>query len=331
MKTYFKFLFLFLSIALVSCSDDDSSADQSNVTGPKSNVTIKATKTFNGSAGRSMAANGLDIDAFYINIRKIEFEYAGSSRPGSSQQKSSDNDDINLSFDQLPQQIKDYLENNHPNDPFCKAEMEEDDDEPYKYEVELQSGIELYFRADFSLYTQEADDDPCGSDDWNDDNYDPSNSYGEDDEFQLAGPFEINLLDNETTTIVNVEIPQGVYEEVEFKMDRSNNPNSTLYQKSIMITGTLNGTPMTFFHTFEEDFEVDYEDAGQNLIIDDSNNNEVTFNFDLNSVVNAVNFGAATDGNGDGTIEISPTDADGNNALANQIKSAIVQFAELID
>ena len=98
-----------------------------------------------------------------------------------------------------------------------------------------------------------------------------------------------------------------------------------------MITGTLNEMPMTFYHTFEEDFEVDFEDAGQNLIINDSNNNEITFNFDLNAVVNAVNFDYATDGNGDGIIEISPIDKDGNSALANQIKNAIVQFAELID
>jgi hypothetical protein len=139
------------------------------------------------------------------------------------------------------------------------------------------------------------------------------------------------LLDEETITIVNVEIPLGEYEEVEFKMDKNLNPNSVLFQKSIMITGTLNGLPMTFYHTFDEDFEVDYEDAGQNLIIDDSNNNEVTFNFDLNAVVNTVNFDAATDGSGDGVIEISPIDTDGNNALANQIKNAIVQFAELVD
>ncbi len=330
MKNLSKILMLSLAISLLACSDDDSVADISNDDGPKSNVTIKATKTFNPTLGRSRAATNLDIDAFYINIRQIEFEYAASSRPGGNYASDDDDDDIYLSFEQIPQQIKDYLQANHPNDPFCKAEMEEDDDEPYKYEVELVSGLELYFRADFSLYTQEQDDDPCsGHDDSSDD--DPSNSYGDDDEFQLAGPFEINLLNEETTTIVNVEIPQGVYEEVEFEMGRSNNPSSVLYQKSIMFTGTLNGTPMTFFHTFEEDFEVDYEDAGQNLVIDASNDNEVTFNFDLNAVVNAVDFSSAADGDGDGTILISPDDNDGNNALANQIKSAIVQFAELLD
>lgn len=332
MKTMQKLFMLCLAISLFSCSDDETINDLSTenpANGPKSSVTIKATTTFNPTAGRSMSANGLELDAFYINIRKIEFEYASNPSSSGNQNGSSD-DDNNLNFDELPSEIQNYLSTNHPNDPFCKAEEEDDNDDPYRYEVELASGLELYFRADFTLYAQEQDDEPCnGSDDNSID--DGSSSYGDDDEFELAGPFEINLLDEQTTTITNVDIPIGVYEEVEFKMDRSNDPSSIIYQKSIMITGTLNGIPMTFYHTFDEDFEVDYEDAGQNLVIDDSNNNEVTFNFDLNAVVNAVNFDSATDGNNDGTIEISPVDADGNNALANQIKSAIVQFAELID
>jgi hypothetical protein len=97
------------------------------------------------------------------------------------------------------------------------------------------------------------------------------------------------------------------------------------------MTGTLNGTPFEFYHIFSEDFEVDYEDAGQNLVITNDNNNEVTFQFDLISVINAVYFDAATDGNGDGIIEISPVDPDGNSVLANQIKNTIKQYAELMD
>jgi len=323
-------LFVFcLAISFMSCAEDDSITDIADSNEPKSNVTIKATTTFGNTSGRFKSVNTLDIDAFYINIRKIEFEYASAG--GDDDDQSSDNgedEDTSLTFSQLPQEIQDYINTNHPNDPFCKAEEEDDSDDPYKYEVELASGLELYFRADFTLYAQEQDDEPCNE---SNGSTDDSSGYGDEEEFLLAGPFEINLFDQETTTIVNVDIPIGTYEEVEFKMDRSNNTNSVLYQKSIMFSGTLNGTPMTFFHTFDEDFEVDYEDAGQNLVIDDSNNNEVTFNFDLNAVVNAVDFSNATDSNGDGTIEISPSDTDGNNALANQIKTAIVQFAELID
>ncbi len=325
MKTTLKFLMICVAISLFSCSNDDSNTNNET----KSNLSIKATTTFTPTLERSANAANLDIEAFLINIKKIEFEYSENSRSSNTFSKD-DDDDTYLTFDQLPTEIQDYILANHPNDPFCKAEIEDDSsDDPYKYEVELASGLELYFRADFSLYAQEQDDSPCNSDD--DDDEDDSNSFGDDDEFQLAGPFEINLSNEETTTIVNVEIPVGEYEEVEFKMERSQNPNSTLFQKSIMITGILNGMPMTFYHTFDEDFEIDYEDAGQNLVIDNTNNNEVTFNFDLNSVVNSVNFDNATDGNGDGTIEISPVDNDGNNALANSIKNAIVQFAELID
>lgn len=346
----------------------DANNNNNPADGPKSTLTIKATTTFNPTSGRSLAAANLDVDQFLINIRKIEFEYAEGSFPSSGSQDDSNNssddnggddnggddnngsddnggddngsddnggndngsDNINLTFDQLPVEIQNYILENHPNDPFCKAKEEDSSsDDPYKYEVELASGLELYFKADFTLYAQEQDDSPCNGND--DSNNDDSTSFGDDDEFELAGPFEINLLNDETTTIVNVEIPQGEYEEVKFKMDRSTNSNSILFQKSIMIMGTLDGMPMTFYHTFDEDFKVDFEDAVQNLIIDNTNNNEVTFNFDLNAVVNAVNFDGAVDGNGDGTIEISPVDPDGNNVLANQIKNAIVQFAKLID
>lgn len=328
MKTLNQILFFSGLMLFLSCSEDDNSIDDIN-NQPKSNVSIKATTSFQNVSGRSMfAADNVTFDAFYINIKKIEFEYASGSGQSGDDDNNDDQDDY-LIYEELPQQIKDFLAENYPNDPFCKAEEEDDSDDPYKYEVELSSGLELYFRADFTLYAVEQDNDPCnGNDDFSDDG---SNSYGGDDEFQLSGPFELNLFNNETLTIVNVEIPIGEYEEVEFEMDRSNDPSSILYQKSIMITGSIDEVPMTFFHTFEEDFEVDYEDAGQNLVIDQSNNNEVVFNFDLNAVVSAVNFNSASDGNNDGTIEISPTDSDGNNALANQIKNAIIQYAELID
>mgnify|MGYP005852384935 CR=1 FL=1 len=328
MKTVQKILILCLATTFLACSNEESIDDlNDSANEPKSNLTIKAKTTYNETAGRAKVATNFEIDQFLINIRKIEFKFSDDSKSFAFQGKSDDDNDLN--FDELPIEIQDYITTNHPNDPFCKAKEEDDSsDDPYKYKVELASGLELYFRADFTLYAQEQDDSPCNDDD---NDGDDSNSYGDDDEFQLAGPFEINLLDNESTTIINIDIPVGEYEEVEFKMDKSENPNSILFQKSIMITGTLDGTPMTFYHTFDEDFEIDYEDAGQNLIIDESNNNEVTFNFDLNAVVNLVNLDAAKDGNNDGMIEISPIDSDGNNALANNIKNAIVQFAELID
>lgn len=97
------------------------------------------------------------------------------------------------------------------------------------------------------------------------------------------------------------------------------------------MTGTINGQNFEFYHTFSEDFEVDYEDQGQNLVITEGNNNQVTFQFDLISVVNSVDFSSASDGNENGLIEISPIDADGNNQLAHSLRNAIKVYVDLID
>ena len=316
-------IMMLLATALfTACSDDDSNITN-DANDPKGEVTIKATSGL--TSGRPKA--NVDIDQFMINIRKIEFEYAeGNGTQGAVLGKSDDDEEeTSLSFDELPMEIQNYINTNHPNDPFCEAEMENDADDPYLYEVELQSGLELYFKADLSLYASEQDDEACGADDDAEDN-----SYGSDDEVNLAGPFELDLSQG-STTVTNVNIPEGVYEEVEFKMDVNSNPSSELYQRSILLSGMIDGTPFEFYHTFEEDFEVDHEDAGQQLVIDANNNNSITFNFDLPSVVANVDFSSASDGNNDGTIQISPVDTDGNQQLAFAIKNAIVQYAELID
>lgn len=153
--------------------------------------------------------------------------------------------------------------------------------------------------------------------------------YGDDDEFELKGPFEIDLLSGQTT-ITSINIPNGVYEEVEFKMYRNRNSSSELFNKSIQIKGSIGTTPFVFWHNVEEDFEVDYEDAGQNLIISD-NTATIVFEFDLDAVLANVDLSSANDGNGDGLIEISPNDPDGNQGLANTIKDKIKEYTDLLD
>ena len=322
MKKVKLILGLVIATTLIACSSDDDNVGNIDANVNTSNVQLKVSAITQATADRPVAKNAnLNIESFKVNIARIEFEFAdgfgeGISSPGI--------DDSYLTFSQLPQPIQDYVETNYPNDAFCKAEMEEDDDEPYLYEVELQSGTELYFTENFELFAVEVDDDGCDAS--NDDDDDSS----EDNDYKIFGPFELDVVGG-PSTITEVEIPVGEYEEIEFEMETSSNTSSDLYQKSMLMTGTLNGLAFEFYHIFSEDFEVDYEDAGQNLVITDDNNNEVTFQFDLISVINAVNFDSATDGNGDGVIEISPVDTDGNNALATQIKNAIKQYIELMD
>ncbi|NGZ89902.1 hypothetical protein [Psychroflexus maritimus] len=329
MKISLKIFLLSLVGFFFSCSADDDISSTELPAEESSSLTINAVRTTNQNQDRTVSFNeSIQIDSFMLNIEEIEFEFADGFGNGIS--SPDDNDDSNdddeyLEFDELPQEIQDYLTTNYPNDPLCEAELEDDLDDPYRYEVELQSGTELYFKEDFSLYAVETDDEGCEDED----DYDEDDSEDE-DEYKINGPFEIDLT-NESTTVVQVEIPVAEYEEVEFEMDRGKDMSSPLYQKSMLMTGTLNGMPFEFYHTFSEDFEIDYEDAGQNLVITEENNNEITFQFDLISVINSVNMNNASDGNGNGVIEISPDDTDGNNQLANQIKNAVKDYVDLID
>ena len=153
--------------------------------------------------------------------------------------------------------------------------------------------------------------------------------YGDDDEFELSGPFELDLLSGQTT-ITSINIPNGVYEEVEFEMARSTNSESELFNKSVLIKGTIGTTPFVFWHNIDEDFEIDYEDAGQNLVIAD-NSATIVIDFNLDAVLANVDLSNATDDNGDGLIEISPNDTDGNQSLANIIKDKIEEYTDLLD
>lgn len=154
--------------------------------------------------------------------------------------------------------------------------------------------------------------------------------YGDDDDIELKGPFELNLLGG-PTEIVGLNIPNGVYEEVEFKMHKSNNSSSDMFNKSIKMEGTINAVPFIFWHNVEEDFEIDYEDTNQQLVVKENNPVNVVFDFDLNAVLSAIDLSTAVDGNKDGIIEISPNDPDGNRSLANKIKDKIKDFCDLED
>lgn len=166
-------------------------------------------------------------------------------------------------------------------------------------------------------------------DNGDDDSYDDDGFYNGDDEFELNGPFELDLL-NQNAVVTTVTIPNGTYEEVEFKLHRNTNSSSPMFNKSIEITGTINGTPFVFWHNVDEDFEIDYEDANQNLVVS-NNSYDIVFNFDLNQVLSTVDLSGAVDGDGDGTIEIGPNDTDGNQALANLIANSIEDSCDLDD
>lgn len=160
-----------------------------------------------------------------------------------------------------------------------------------------------------------------GHDNGHHDGDDDPHFYNSDDSTELQGPWEFELL-NQTMPLTTLTVPNGTYEEVEFKMSPSLDSASSIYNKTVQITGTINGAPFVFWHNLNEKFEIDYEDNGQDLVITNGSY-DVVFNFDLNAILSHVNLSAAVDGDGDGTIEIGPDDTDGNNALATQLHQHI--------
>lgn len=160
-----------------------------------------------------------------------------------------------------------------------------------------------------------------------DDNHD--GMYNGDDEASLNGPWELDLL-NQTEPITTVTIANGTYEEVEFKLNKSLVSTSPLFNKTVEIRGTINGTPFVFWHNFESQFEIDYHDAANNLVVTNSSF-DLVFNIDLDQVLSEVNLSAAVDGDGDGVIEIGSDDTDGNNALATQLNDHIENHCEMED
>ncbi|MBA6152738.1 DUF4382 domain-containing protein [Gelidibacter maritimus] len=154
--------------------------------------------------------------------------------------------------------------------------------------------------------------------------------YDSDDDIELKGPFEIDLFSGNSVQLVDIEIPNGIYEEIEFEFDKSENPNSDLFGRSMQMTGEINGQAFIFWHDFEDEIEIDYEDSEQKLVIN-NDTKEVVINFDLNAVLGMVDLSTATDGDGDGVIVISPEDMDGNNDLAEAIKEAFKVQIDLLD
>ena len=166
-----------------------------------------------------------------------------------------------------------------------------------------------------------------GNESWDDDGF-----FNYNDEFKLKGPFILNLMQGQIS-FLSVDVPNGKYEEIEFKFAESTVSNSELFGKSILIEGTINNKPFIFWHDFTGEVEVDFDDPQFDILIQ-NNANSLVINFDLASLFNSVSdddLYMATDGNMDGVIEISPYDTDSNNVLANTLKDKFKMLIDLLN
>lgn len=166
---------------------------------------------------------------------------------------------------------------------------------------------------------------------------DASGKISSDDDIELKGPFVVDLIRDGaalTQKIVELDLPNAVYEEIEFEMDKGENPSSEMYRKSILIRGTFEGTPFVFWTDEEEEFEIEFDDD-RGFTLEEGKNAILRLEFDLTALFDpergGVNLANAVDGNGDGILQIFPNDPDGNNLLSKAIADRIEDIIEAFE
>ena len=188
------------------------------------------------------------------------------------------------------------------------------------------------FKLNISKFELEVDSEDDNYHEDENEHWDDDGFYDYDDEIELMGPYELDLMSGQIS-FLNVDVPNGMYDELEFKFDVSTDPLSDLFGKSVLIKGTIDDIPFVFWHDFDDEVEVDFEDPQFDISISQVAQ-EIVITFDLGQILNSVNgvdLSLAKDGNQDGTIEISPEDPDGNNQLAESIRHYIKEYINLLE
>jgi hypothetical protein len=153
-------------------------------------------------------------------------------------------------------------------------------------------------------------------------------------EVQFRGPYDIDLMsptDAVSQTIGNIEIPDGTYKVLRFKLHKSENRpvNDVLYKRSVFIKGTINGAPFEFWHDTSENFDIENPDG----IVVSNNQVNVIVRFNIDQFLNSlhtIDLSTASDSDEDSLIEINPDNDDNNGDIAEKLKENIKMSADLI-
>lgn len=159
-------------------------------------------------------------------------------------------------------------------------------------------------------------------------------SHLDSNEVQFLGPYDVDLMSETealTQTIGTVDIPDGTYKVIRFKLhkDRDRVETDDLYDRSLYMEGTIDGTPFEFWHDASENFDI--ENSGGIVVA--KNNVEVSVQFTIDQFLNAlhtIDLSEAVDEDKNGLIEINPDDNDGNGDIADKLKDNIKEAADLI-
>lgn len=151
---------------------------------------------------------------------------------------------------------------------------------------------------------------------------------------EFRGPFDVDLMsetDALTQTLGTVDVPDGTYKVVRFKLHKSTDRemSDVLYDRSIYMKGTINGLPFEFWHDTSENFDI--ENLGG--IVVSGNTVEISVKFVMDQFLSSlytIDLSLATDEDQDNLIEINPDDDDSNGEIADKLKENIKAAADLI-
>ncbi len=152
---------------------------------------------------------------------------------------------------------------------------------------------------------------------------------------EVKGPFILNLLENGAVKnlLVNVgQVPNATFDKIEFKVGKSSSVpvTDTMNNKSILLTGTYNGTPFAMWERRETEFKVRFADTTKLNLVGDAVQLKVNFQIQrfLNAI-SAIDLSKAVDGNHNGILEIGPGDPDGNNYLVAHLLENVQESCHL--
>ncbi|MDH5380162.1 MAG: hypothetical protein OEW75_04875 [Cyclobacteriaceae bacterium] len=131
---------------------------------------------------------------------------------------------------------------------------------------------------------------------------------------KLVGPFMLSLVGATPGDLIpSTPLPDATYEVVKFDLVRGK--QAPMVGSTIWIKGTIGTTPFEMWHDSEPTWQ---DNFATNMVV---NGNVV--NFGIEFTLDGFDFSVATDGDGDGLIEINPNDPDGNNTVADDILAHI--------
>ena len=155
-------------------------------------------------------------------------------------------------------------------------------------------------------------------------------------DYELEGPFEVNLMEEgntlESMLVTNIELPYAAYDEIEFEFEESKNSISEMFGKSMLVKGTIHGTPFIFWTDEEIEVEIEFEET---VYLDEASQAVLVVSFDIASLFNplagGIDISNATDTNENDIIEIYPDDPDGNSELAKMLWEKIEDIIEAFE